>query len=115
MTTRPRHTVSDVDDRRWSAVRDRDATADGTFDFAVESTGVVCRPGCPARTPLRENVRFFDRLADTLSKGYRACRRCRLDWPSLAEQHRASVATACRTIATAELAPSLDMLPAPRK
>lgn len=110
MTTRRRHSASDVDDRRWSAVRDRDTSTDGTFYFAVESTGVVCRPGCPARTPLRQNVRFFDRLADALSEGYRSCRRCRPDQPSLGEQHRAIVAAACRTIEAAEAAPPLDAL-----
>jgi AraC family transcriptional regulator, regulatory protein of adaptative response / methylated-DNA-[protein]-cysteine methyltransferase len=110
MTNLHPQTRHDADDRRWSAVRDRDTSADGAFYFAVESTGVVCRPGCPARTPLRENVRFFDRLADALSAGYRPCRRCRPDQPSVAERHRSAVSAACREIQNAELAPALDDL-----
>jgi AraC family transcriptional regulator of adaptative response/methylated-DNA-[protein]-cysteine methyltransferase len=99
-----------LDERRWRAVRDRDTSADGSFVFAVESTGVVCRPGCPARTPLRENVRFFDRLGDALADGYRPCQRCRPEGPSVADQHREIVATACRSIAAAEVSPTVDAL-----
>ncbi|MGH9554330.1 MAG: Ada metal-binding domain-containing protein, partial [Terriglobales bacterium] len=43
----------------WQAVLDRDARRDGTFFFAVKSTGVYCRPSCAARRPRRENVVFF--------------------------------------------------------
>ena len=47
--------------RRWQAVLDRDASLDGTFVFGVSSTGIFCRPSCPAKRPRRENVSFFDR------------------------------------------------------
>jgi hypothetical protein len=46
--------------RRWEAVAARDAAHDGAFVFAVSSTGVFCRPSCPAKRPRRENVSFFD-------------------------------------------------------
>jgi len=63
--------------RRWQAVIDRDSALDGSFVFAVASTGVFCRPSCPARHPRRENVRFFDHAMAAEQAGYRACLRCR--------------------------------------
>jgi AraC family transcriptional regulator of adaptative response/methylated-DNA-[protein]-cysteine methyltransferase len=63
----------------WAAVVARDAAQDGRFVFAVATTGVYCRPSCPARRPRRENVRFFATPADARLAGYRACRRCRPD------------------------------------
>ncbi len=65
------------DGRRWQAVVDRDSALDGAFFFAVSSTGVFCRPSCPARRPRRENVRFFDQAVAAEKAGFRACLRCR--------------------------------------
>ena len=65
------------DTRRWQAVLDRDSTLDGKFVFAVSSTGVFCRPSCPARRPRRGNVRFFERAQAAEQAGFRACLRCR--------------------------------------
>jgi AraC family transcriptional regulator of adaptative response/methylated-DNA-[protein]-cysteine methyltransferase len=62
---------------RWQAVLARDADHDGKFVFGVSSTGVYCRPSCPARRPRRENVRFFLAPAAAEKAGYRACLRCR--------------------------------------
>jgi AraC family transcriptional regulator of adaptative response/methylated-DNA-[protein]-cysteine methyltransferase len=62
---------------RWQAVLDRDANQDGTFVFAVSSTGVYCRPSCPSRRPRRENVAFFRKPEEAERAGYRACLRCR--------------------------------------
>lgn len=64
------------DDMRWAAVERRDAGLDGEFVFAVRTTGVYCRPGCPARRPRRENVSFFDDPASAEAAGFRACLRC---------------------------------------
>jgi AraC family transcriptional regulator of adaptative response/methylated-DNA-[protein]-cysteine methyltransferase len=66
-----------ADDERWNAVVARDASRDGTFVFAVATTGVYCRPSCPARRPRRENVRFFPGPEPAEQAGYRACLRCR--------------------------------------
>lgn len=66
-----------VDGPRWNAVLARDADYDGEFVFAVSSTGVYCRPSCPARRPRRENVQFFVRPEQAEQAGYRACLRCR--------------------------------------
>lgn len=69
--------VPDADEIRWKAVLARDPRHDGSFYTAVLTTGIYCRPSCPARHPRRENVRFFDRPAAAEREGYRACRRCR--------------------------------------
>ena len=64
-------------DRRWDALLARDASHDGKFVFAVATTGVYCRPSCPARRPRRENVSFFLRPEHAEKAGFRACLRCR--------------------------------------
>ena len=64
-------------DRHWNAVVARDSGRDGEFVFAVASTGVYCRPSCPARRPRRENVTFYSRPEQAEKAGYRACLRCR--------------------------------------
>src|SRR5271166_7183152 len=66
-----------INDRRWQAVLDRDGSLDGTFVFGVSSTGIFCRPSCPAKRPRRENVSFFDHPLQAEGAGYRACLRCR--------------------------------------
>src|SRR5580692_12095571 len=66
-----------VDEGRWNAVMARDAARDGEFVFAVSSTGVYCRPSCPARRPRRENVKFYSRPEQAEKAGFRACLRCR--------------------------------------
>jgi AraC family transcriptional regulator of adaptative response / DNA-3-methyladenine glycosylase II len=71
--------VSEESDRRYRAVESRDARFDGWFFTAVTSTGVYCRPSCPATTPKRENVRFYPSAAAAQQAGFRACLRCRPD------------------------------------
>ena len=60
----------------WNAVLARDASRDGSFVFAVRSTGIYCRPSCPARRPRREQVSFFQVPEAAEREGFRACRRC---------------------------------------
>lgn len=67
------------DASRWQRVLARDRACDGMFVTAVATTGIYCRPSCPARTPKRENVSFFARPEDAEAAGYRACLRCRPD------------------------------------
>ena len=62
--------------RWWSATVRRDPAFDGTFVFGVLTTGIYCRPSCPARRPLARNVRFFAAARDAEREGFRACRRC---------------------------------------
>jgi len=68
--------VQTSDDERWNAVVGRDSHYDGEFVFAVSSTGVYCRPSCPARRPRRENATFFSRPEQAEKAGFRACLRC---------------------------------------
>jgi len=60
----------------WNAVLTRDASRDGSFVFAVRSTGIYCRPSCPARRPKREQVRFFPLPEAAEQAGFRPCKRC---------------------------------------
>ena len=74
-----------TDDEMYRALLRRDSEYDGLFFVAVKSTGIFCRPTCPAKKPLRRNVSFFASAADALAAGYRACKRCRpLDAAGLA-------------------------------
>ena len=81
------------DKLRWQRVVEREHTSD--FIYAVCSTNIYCRPGCPARLPARNNVRFFDDTADAASAGFRPCRRCR---PDEREQTEAAVEQVCAYI-----------------
>ena len=63
----------------YRAMQSRDARFDGWFFVAVTTTGIYCRPSCPATTPRRENVRFFATAAGAQAAGFRACLRCRPD------------------------------------
>src|SRR5215472_12244430 len=60
----------------WNAVMARDGSCDGSFVFAVKSTGIYCRPSCPARRPRRDQVRFFQLPEAAEREGFRACKRC---------------------------------------
>lgn len=66
-------------DRCYQAALSKDARFDGWFFCAVTSTGIYCRPSCPARTPKRQNVRFYPTAAAAQQAGFRACLRCRPD------------------------------------
>lgn len=61
----------------WNYVVERDGRADGRFVFAVKTTGIYCRPSCPARRPLRENVSFYKGPDAAEQAGFRECLRCR--------------------------------------
>jgi AraC family transcriptional regulator of adaptative response / DNA-3-methyladenine glycosylase II len=63
----------------YSVVSSRDRRFDGRFWVGVTSTGIYCRPSCPARTPKPENVRYFPSVAAASKAGFRACRRCAPD------------------------------------
>lgn len=64
------------DDARWRAVLARDRRFDGVFVTGVHSTGIYCRPSCPARAPRRSNVRFYAGPPEAEAAGLRACKRC---------------------------------------
>jgi AraC family transcriptional regulator of adaptative response/methylated-DNA-[protein]-cysteine methyltransferase len=93
------HSPSVSDDILWQAVLDRDAARDGTFVYAVCSTGVFCRPSCPSRRAKRAQVRFFATPAEAIAAGFRPCKRCR---PQRAEAEAGprlgTVGRVCRAI-----------------
>lgn len=66
-------------DRCWQTIEACDPRFDGWVFCGVTSTGIYCRPSCPARTPKRENVRFYSTAASAQAAGFRACKRCRPD------------------------------------
>jgi len=67
------------DEQRYQAAASKDARFDGVFFIAVTSTGIYCRPSCPAITPKRANIRFFRSAAAAQQADFRACKRCRPD------------------------------------
>src|SRR5512145_1496039 len=87
-----------ANDPRWASIVAKSVGADGSFYYSVRTTGVYCRPSCPARRARPENVQFHATREDAERAGFRPCRRCRPDQPSLAERQAAKVANACRRI-----------------
>ncbi len=83
---------------RWCALKARDKAFDGSFVYAVLTTGVFCRPSCAARTPRFENVRFFGSNEDAAKAGFRPCKRCRPTEASLGERRAQAITRACRLI-----------------
>ena len=67
------------DDEKWEHFECSNAAYDGLYFVAVKTTGIVCRPSCRARLPLRKNVMFYDTCEEALRDGFRPCKRCRPD------------------------------------
>ena len=111
-STLPGSSTPSLDDARGRPSSPAMPPSTGSFFYSVETTGVYCRPSCPARRPKRDNVRFHDTAEDAERAGFRPCKRCKPDQPSLAEHHAEKVAEACRLIETAEEEPKLDDLAA---
>jgi AraC family transcriptional regulator, regulatory protein of adaptative response / methylated-DNA-[protein]-cysteine methyltransferase len=99
-------------DPRWARVKARDKSADDLFWYSVVTTGIYCRPSCPSKTANPANVRFYDRLADAKSAGFRACKRCNPEGASQQAVNAALVAKACKIIESRNEAPSLEELAA---
>jgi AraC family transcriptional regulator of adaptative response/methylated-DNA-[protein]-cysteine methyltransferase len=99
-----------ADDPRWARIVARDKTADGRLWYSVSTTGVYCRPSCPSRTANPENVQLHDTLESAKATGFRPCKRCNPDGPSIECENAALVAKACRIIERSEEEPSLEEL-----
>ncbi len=98
------------DEAKWQAVVAKDHRADGVFYYSVKTTGVYCRPSCSARPALRENVVFHASTEDAEKAGFRACKRCSPAGRTLAQEHTATVAKACRIMDhSEELLPLSDI------
>ena len=98
-------------DAAWAfdAFDRRDRSLDGQFVGAVKTTGIYCKPSCPARRPLRENVEFFWKPAEAIEAGYRSCMRCK---PDEVGRDREAVAVALRLIEGSDEGLSLEELAA---
>jgi AraC family transcriptional regulator of adaptative response/methylated-DNA-[protein]-cysteine methyltransferase len=102
-------------DHAWAAFERRDRRFDGHFVGAVKTTGIYCRPSCPARHPRRENVTFFRDGAEARAAGFRACKRCSPD--NVARDERAvldaiaAIKAAEEPLTLAELATAADYSP----
>lgn len=120
LTVNPHQTSIDPSvSARWQAVLARDPESDGAFVYAVRTTGIYCRPTCPARRPKPTNVEYFADCPAAVRAGYRACKRCRPDAPTRggaadpltpAAERAARVAALCRLIEASEATPSLRAL-----
>ncbi len=99
-----------IDEKQaWAAFERRDRSWDGRVIGAVKTTGIYCKPSCPARRPKRENVEFFAAAEAALAAGYRPCLRCK---PDEVGRDREAVAKAVRLIEQAEEPPALAELAA---
>ncbi len=96
-------------DTAWAAFSARNRAFDGMFVGAVKTTGIYCKPSCPARHPLRQNVEYFADGDGARAAGYRACLRCK---PDEIGRDREAVEKALRLIEAAEEPPALDDLAA---
>ncbi|MEM7703603.1 MAG: methylated-DNA--[protein]-cysteine S-methyltransferase [Pseudomonadota bacterium] len=98
------------DEDRWQIALDKDRRFDGAFVTGVHSTGIYCRPSCPARAPLRKNVRFYATPADAREAGLRPCKRCSPDTQSAEEACVLAAIAAIRHASAEGQAPTLEAL-----
>ena len=108
--SRGKCSVATHHDPRWTTVVSRDSTADGTFYYSVNTTGVYCCPSCASRLPRPEHVRFHASRDDAEKAGFRPCKRCKPNQPGLQERYAEKVAAACRFIEDSDHAPGLKEL-----
>ncbi len=99
-----------TDADRWRAVVERDPGAEGEFVLAVISTGIFCRPTCPARRPRRDRVEFYNSPAAARRAGYRACLRCKPEDEAYGRRHVDAITRATLMIRTDEKMPTLAHL-----
>jgi AraC family transcriptional regulator of adaptative response / DNA-3-methyladenine glycosylase II len=94
----------------FAASSSRDARFDGRFFIAVITTGIYCRPICPARTPLKKNVRHYPTAAAAEAAGFRPCKRCRPETSPGTPAWSGTSATVARALRIIDETPSLDHL-----
>ncbi|KEO91939.1 6-O-methylguanine DNA methyltransferase [Erythrobacter longus] len=105
------NTNSLTDDERWQIALAKDRRYDGAFVTGVHSTGIYCRPSCPARAPLRKNVKFYANAVDAEAAGLRACKRCSPNTQSAEEACvLAAIAAIRSSVAGGRGAMTLDQL-----
>ena len=79
MINRETLNTTKINEWRWQIVAEKTAEFDGAFFTGVRTTGIYCKPSCPAKTPKRENITFFASQAEAEQSGFRACLRCKPD------------------------------------
>lgn len=98
------------DDQYWEAVVHRDAAYDGTFVYAVKTTGIYCRPSCPSRRAFRQNVVFYSDAERAEAAGFRACQRCHPHQQQRIEPRADVVVEICRFLEASDGIPTLKEL-----
>ncbi len=98
------------DAARWAAIFARDESADDSFVFSVRSTGIYCRPSCPARHAKPANIAFHATCEEAEAAGFRPCKRCKPNEVSRAARQSKAVELACRLIEQSETPPNLETL-----
>lgn len=101
-----------TNDPRWAFIVARDSSADDSFFYSVKTTGVYCRPSCSARIARPENVQYHLTCEEAERAGFRPCKRCKPNQPTVAEENAKKVAEACRFIERSEETPPLEQLAA---
>jgi AraC family transcriptional regulator of adaptative response/methylated-DNA-[protein]-cysteine methyltransferase len=114
MAVNDAHAITDEEaafspEETWAAFDRRDRSWDGRVIGGVKTTGIYCRPSCPARRPRRENVEFFPDGAAARAAGYRACLRC---LPDEVNREETALGKVFALLEAAEEAPSLESLAA---
>lgn len=102
--------TTQTDDKRWSALLHRDARADGSFCYAVLTTGIYCQPSCASRRPRPENVRFYDHPQQAEEAGFRPCKRCQPDGAGPRQKRIEWVSRLCQLMDQSEQPLSLQDL-----
>lgn len=97
-------------DAKWDSILNRDTSSDGSFVYAVTTTGIYCKPSCPSRKPLRNNVVLFSLAELAQTAGFRACLRCEPDQHPSDDHGLTIVINTCRLISQSPTSPSLESL-----
>lgn len=95
-----------LEDEAWDAFQTRDRRLRDLYLMGVKTTGIYCRPGCPARMPNRGNVKFFASAEEARAEGFRACKRCKPD--EAGSVYKDAIARVCKAVDEAEEAPKLE-------
>ncbi len=99
-----------TDEARWQGVLDKNSSLDGSYFFAVKTTGIYCRPSCSSRVPKRTNVIFYLTTEEARTAGFRACLRCAPDGVTKQQQQTAAILHACRLIENSDERITLQVL-----
>ncbi|AKJ42317.1 bifunctional DNA-binding transcriptional regulator/O6-methylguanine-DNA methyltransferase Ada [Pragia fontium] len=110
MVRRKNNIPSFENDPRWLDVKNKNPNSDGHFVYGIQTTGIYCRPTCPARTPDPDYIEFFDSCELAERHHYRACKRCKPNGESNQERDSRLITKACRIIEQMDGAINLEEL-----